>query len=99
MWSAAACSGPAQRRLDARAVGKRLGGEAERLWEIMIKGLGKLLGLGAAPACEAESDDDAETGPKVFHVSCCSVVILRDTRFLSGAAGRSFYVGMAQMLL
>ena len=67
---------------DARAVSRRLCGSAERLWEAMIKGLRKLVGIGDAPTVEAESEGGAEAGPRTLHVSACTVPIPRDARFL-----------------
>ena len=67
---------------DAHAVSRRLGGLAERHWEAMIKGLGKLIGIGDARPVEAESDDGAEVGPRIFHVSTCTADVPRDAHFL-----------------
>ena len=49
----------------------------------MIKGLGKLVGIGDAPTVEAESEDGAEAGPRPLHVSTCVVPVPRYARILA----------------
>ena len=63
---------------------KRLFGppEAGRLWEALIKGLGRVLGLGDAPQVAPAPDDAAEDGPQTFHRSGCSVFIPMGAIFL-----------------
>ena len=60
---------------DVVQVCNRLGGppQAERLWEALIKGLGRVLGLGDAPVVDPESDGAAEDGLRTFHRSGCCV--------------------------
>ena len=69
---------------DVLQVCKRLYGppEAERLWESLIKGLGRVLGLGDAPEVAPESDDAAEDGPRAFYTSGCIVFTPRYAIFL-----------------